>query len=178
MTVYRRALERAVALKGRSGAARLLGVTEEHLQRWLDGATMPGWATERVLDVMLETEVSSLLVKRVLVVDDDEAGAYGLARTLKAMGYPVETALGGAQAVAVARRFLPHVVFIDLRMPDMDGCELAAVLQAEPYRPRIIAATVYGDPENRHRTAAAGFEAHLVKPIDAGMLEPYLPRVT
>jgi CheY-like chemotaxis protein len=179
MSVYRRALQRVILLKGRNQLAGMLGVSQDLLESWLSGAApIPGWVNERVIDLVLEADVSTLqALKRILVVDDDPAGAYGLARVLKHMGYPVEMALSGEAAVAVARRFRPHVVFIDLRMPDMDGCELAALLREEPTRPRIIAATAYGDPEDRQRTAEAGFEAHLVKPIDAAMLEPYLPRV-
>ena len=177
MNVYRRALQRVILLKGPSWLAGVLGVPEAELQHWLEGkAPIPGWATARVVDIVLEADLSSLrAAQRVLVVDDDPAGAYGLARVLRRMGHTVETALSGEAAVALARRFLPHVVFLDLRMPDVDACELAARLHAEPSPPRIIAATAYGDPEDRRRTAAAGFEAHLLKPIDAAMLEPYLP---
>ncbi|HYD58025.1 MAG TPA: response regulator [Burkholderiales bacterium] len=179
MSVYRRALERAVHLKGARRLAQILAVSLEQVESWMSAAApIPGWAAERIVDVVLEADVSTLRAQRVMVVDDDPAGAYGLARLLKIMGYPVETALNWEEAVATARRFEPHVVFIDLRMPDMDGCDLAVLLRAEPYSPRIIAATAYGDPEDRQRTAAAGFEAHLVKPIDVSMLEPYLPRMT
>lgn len=179
MSVYRRALQRAILLKGRARLAEMLGVSLDKLETWTSGATpIPSPAIERVIDLVLEADLSSLQVlKRILVVDDDPAGAYGLARVLKHMGYPVETALNAEAAVALARRFQPHLVFIDLRMPDMDGCDLAALLRAEPHPPRVIAATAYGGPEDRRRTAAAGFEAHLLKPIDASMLEPYLPRV-
>ena len=177
-SVYLKALERAAALLGRPALAERLGVTEALLHFWLAGkASIPGEISEKVIDLLLQTELSQLAAPRVLVVDDDPAGAYGLAKVLKLMGYPVETAMNGVAAIAAARRLEPAIVFIDLRMPDMDGVELALRLREEPFRPRIIAATAYGEREDRERTAAAGFEAHLLKPIDAAVLERHLPRL-
>jgi CheY-like chemotaxis protein len=177
--VYTRALQRAVELRGGTPQlASFLSVPHTRLLLWLQGkATIPSVVIEKVLDLLLTADVSSASAPRVLVVDDDPAGAYGLARLLKSMGYPVEIALDAASAIATAQRVQPQVVFIDLRMPDMDGCELAERLRQEPFKPRIFAATAYGGEEDRRRTSAAGFEAHLIKPIDARTLELLLPRL-
>ena len=180
---------RAVELKG--GADKLathLGVPLSTLQLWLtDKATLPRQVLDKVIDVMLEGDIAALsgtppasakAPPRVLVVDDDVSGAYGLARVIQQLGYPVETASDGPTAMKIARRFRPEVIFLDLRMPGMDGVEIARLLKAEGIGSRIVAATTYQSELENKRTVKAGFYAHVVKPLDAASLEKLLTGLT
>jgi CheY-like chemotaxis protein len=181
-----RALKRAAELKG--GADKLathLGVPHSTLQLWLtDKATLPQQIFDKVIDVMLEDDIAALkgtpppapakAPPRVLVVDDDVSGAYGLARVIQQLGYPVETASDGPTAMESARRFRPEVIFLDLRMPGMDGVEIARLLKAEGLGSHIVAATAYQSELDRTRTVSAGFDAQVLKPLDAASLEKLL----
>ena len=180
-----RALRRAAELKGGNEAlASYLGVSHETLLLWLKGkASMPVQYFDKVLDILLDGDVASLTgadraplkdAARVLVVDDDPGGAYGLARVLRQLGHPVETATDGPSAIEVARRQRPDVIFLDLRMPGMDGVEVARALKAEGLGVHIVAATAYPSELQQQRTAAAGFSAHVVKPVEAASIEKLL----
>jgi CheY-like chemotaxis protein len=106
--------------------------------------------------------------KRVLVVDDSQDAAEGLALSLKLSGYPTCVAYDGATALERAREFQPEVALLDIGMPGMDGYELGARLRALPGGAgvRLIAVTGYGQDKDRARSKAEGFHAHLVKPAD------------
>ena len=106
---------------------------------------------------------------RVMVVDDNEDAATMLAMLLEATGYEVLTEYSSHQALAHARIELPRVFLLDIGLPDMDGNELAKQLRAEPQTADavLIAVTGYGQDTDRARTRAAGFDHHLVKPIDS-----------
>jgi len=183
--LHLRALERASAVKGGIGKlAAHLAVSESTLVLWMKGkATLPAAMFEKVLDVLLDGDMVALTGSartelkapaRVLVVDDDPSGAYGLARSLKELGHPVEVAHDGPTAIETARQLRPEVIFLDLRMPGMDGVEIARVLKAEGLGTHIIAATAYPSELEQQRTAAAGFDAHLVKPVEPGSLAKLL----
>ena len=180
-----RALRRAAELKGGDEQlAAFLGVSHETLLLWLKGkASMPGQYFDKVLDVLLDGDVASLTGagrlplkdgSRVLVVDDDPGGAYGLARVLRQIGHSVETVTDGPSAIEAARRMRPDVIFVDLRMPGMDGVEVARALKAEGLGVHIVAASAYPSELQQPRTAAAGFSAHLVKPVEAASIEKLL----
>lgn len=104
--------------------------------------------------------------RRVLVVDDNADAADLIAEFMAFQGYEVAVAHGGKEAVKVAKSFGPHLIFLDLGMPEMDGYQVASALRhAEWFPPtRIVALTAWGDQVSRERTAACGFDAHLVKP--------------
>jgi CheY-like chemotaxis protein len=179
-----KALHRAAQLEGGvSSLASRLGVSEQSLLLWMDAkASVPPPVFLKVVDLLLAAEMSGLkaaqdgaIHPRILVVDDDLGGAYSLARIIKQMGHAVETATSGAAAIEMARRLRPDVIFLDLRMPDMDGVTVAEKLRAEGLDAQIIAATAYGSEEDRRRTASAGFKAHLVKPIEPKSLQGLLP---
>jgi signal transduction histidine kinase/DNA-binding response OmpR family regulator len=110
--------------------------------------------------------------ERVLVVDDNEDAAELLADMLAADDFSVRHALDGPSALAIAAEFQPDVAILDIGLPVMDGYELAARFRDHPRlsRTRLIALTGYGQPEDRARTAAAGFALHLVKPVDVDKL--------
>jgi CheY-like chemotaxis protein len=114
---------------------------------------------------------------RVLVVDDNADVAHALALLLEVLGYRVETAATGGQALEVAARFEPRVALVDIGLPDMDGLALARRLRAEfPDRDRLflVAVTGYGHEEARQRSLEAGFDEHLAKPVDRRTLESLL----
>jgi CheY-like chemotaxis protein len=103
----------------------------------------------------------------VLVVDDNADAAEMLGEMLALSGYQVRIETDARQTVTAAEAFRPHVAILDLGMPDMSGFEVAAQLRsALSSPPALIALTGYGQPSDRRRTQAAGFFAHLVKPVD------------
>jgi CheY-like chemotaxis protein len=178
-----KALHRAAQIKG--GINRLashLAVPEQSLLLWMDAkAAVPAAVFLKVVDLLLAAEMSGVNAAeaatqpRILVVDDDLGGTYSLARVIKQMGHAVETATSGAAALEMARRLRPDLIFLDLRMPDMDGVTVAERLRAEGLEAQIVAATAYGSDEDRRRTASAGFKAHLLKPVDPKSLQGLLP---
>ncbi len=116
---------------------------------------------------------------RVLVVDDSADVANSMALVLRLMGHEVKTALSGAEALEIARRFRPRLALLDIAMPSMDGLELARRLREEHVGEgiRIIALTGYGHEEAVARSLAAGFDEHLVKPVDGQMLRTVLAKI-
>ncbi|PCC73644.1 PAS domain S-box-containing protein [Nannocystis exedens] len=113
---------------------------------------------------------------RILVVDDNRDVAESLLLLLEAHGAAVRVAHAGADALAVAREFLPQVVLLDIGLPDMDGYEVARRLRHEPGLGRVlvIAVTGYGQDDARRRSEEAGFDYHLVKPVTEETLDAAL----
>ena len=105
---------------------------------------------------------------RVLVVDDNVDTARGLARLLKLTGHQVHVVHGGPEAIEAAREFRPEVVLLDIGLPGMDGYRVAATLRREEFgqHAAIVAVSGYGQEEDRRRSREAGFDHHLVKPVD------------
>ena len=106
--------------------------------------------------------------RRVLVVDDNRDAAELLAEALGTVGHYVRVAFNGPEAIDLARQFLPEIAFLDIGLPVMDGYELARRLRALPgcdgmY---LVAVTGYGQSSDRQHSREAGFEEHLVKPVD------------
>jgi PAS domain S-box-containing protein len=113
--------------------------------------------------------------RRVLVVDDNVDAAESLAQLLTLKGHDVRVAFDGLSGVAVAGVFEPDLVFLDIGMPGLDGYEVARRLRREPARPmRLVALTGYGQEEDRRRAQQAGFDGHLVKPLELDALEAML----
>lgn len=106
--------------------------------------------------------------RRILVVDDNEDAAEGLADYLRAVGHHVRMAFDGATALEEARRHRPDVVFLDIAMPKMDGYEIARRLRAGKDLSScvLVALTGFGQESDRQLAREAGFDHHLVKPID------------
>jgi len=114
---------------------------------------------------------------RILVVDDNPDAAETLADTLRELGYEVQVANDGPRAIELARQFRPDVALLDIGLPVMDGYELAERLQALrelEHGIRLIAVTGYGQEGDRRRSQAAGFHAHLVKPVNLDTLQAEL----
>jgi CheY-like chemotaxis protein len=109
---------------------------------------------------------------RILVVDDHADTAASLARLLEIYGYQVQTARDGGEAIAIALRWRPQFVLLDIGLPGMDGYQVAATLRQEEscQDTVIIAVTGYGWSEDRDRSRQAGIDHHLLKPIDPRVL--------
>jgi PAS domain S-box-containing protein len=110
----------------------------------------------------------AVTARNVLVVDDAPDVANSLAAFLRLHGHRVHVAHDGRTALDLAERVGPEVVFVDVRMPEIDGLEFARRLRGrgEARRMLLVAMTGLGQPEDRARSLQAGFDHHLVKPID------------
>ncbi|KQP23377.1 ATP-binding protein [Pseudorhodoferax sp. Leaf267] len=119
---------------------------------------------------------SPLDARRILVVDDNRDAADSLGLLLSLIGAQVRVAYDGQSALAVALEWTPALVLLDLGMPQMDGYEVARRLRREPActTVKLIALTGWGQENDRERTKSAGFDHHLVKPVDFDELEALL----
>jgi len=121
-------------------------------------------------------EHSSIEELSVLVVDDNKDAAESLAMLLRTAGAEVRVAHDGPTALEEFERCESHVVLLDIGMPDMDGCEVARRLReiSRPDRVALVALTGWGQDEDRRRVREAGFDHHLVKPVDLASLQALL----
>jgi PAS domain S-box-containing protein len=110
--------------------------------------------------------------RRILVVDDNVDAAETLADLLRALGHEVAIAYDGPQALIALESFDADVAVLDIGLPVMDGYELAGRIRgaAPGRRPRLVALTGYGLPDDVTRGRAAGFDEHLIKPVDIDAL--------
>jgi CheY-like chemotaxis protein len=108
----------------------------------------------------------------VLVVDDNRDSADSATDVLRLLGNDVECAYDGASAIEKGRRFKPAVVLLDLAMPGMDGYETRRRMRAEPALngAYYVAMTGFGNEDDKRRTRAAGFDAHMTKPVELDSL--------
>jgi PAS domain S-box-containing protein len=134
----------------------------------------PGLGSEFVVRVPAPPRPSA--ARRVLVVDDNADGLDMVALLLETFGHVVETASDGLQAVDVARAFKPDVMLLDLGLPGRDGYEVARILREEFPKGTLwlVAMSGYGRDEDRQRTREAGFDDHLVKPVEPTTLQEAL----
>lgn len=111
---------------------------------------------------------TSAPASRILLVEDDVDLATTIGAALSAGGHTVEIVHDGESALEVLTRFAADVVLVNIGLPGMDGCELATAIRARDSlpTPRLIAVTGFGAPEDVVRSLAAGFDEHLVKPVD------------
>jgi PAS domain S-box-containing protein len=108
---------------------------------------------------------------RILIVDDNVDLVRGLARLLRLSGHDLRTAYNGPEAITEALAFRPEYILLDIGLPGMDGYQVATRLRAEGLSDAmIIAISGYGQEEDRRRSREAGFNRHLVKPIDYNTL--------
>jgi len=117
---------------------------------------------------------------RVLVVDDNRDAADSLGALLEMLGVEVHVVHDGESALAAFGAFQPRVTLLDLGMPGMDGYEVARRIRARPDAEGValIALTGWGQERDRRRTAAAGFDGHLTKPVDIDTVAAALASVT
>jgi PAS domain S-box-containing protein len=114
--------------------------------------------------------------KRVVIADDLRDNADSLAALLGSLGHEVHVAYDGAEALRLAEALRPDVVVLDLGMPALNGLDVCRRIRAAPWggAMRIIAHTGWGQDEDRRRTRAAGFDHHVVKPVDLAALDALL----
>jgi signal transduction histidine kinase len=111
--------------------------------------------------------------RRILVVDDNVDSAESMAMMLELSGHDVAMAHDGLAAVELAKEFQPDVALLDLGMPKLDGYEAARSIRQQSWgqKMKLVALTGWGQQEDKRRSREAGFDAHLVKPIDFDALE-------
>jgi CheY-like chemotaxis protein len=114
--------------------------------------------------------------KRVLVVDDNEDAANSLAMILSLDGHEVRSAYSGPQALEQVESFDPDIVLLDIGLPVMDGYEVARRIRERPNAAaiRIIALTGYSRDSDKERALEAGFDDHVVKPVEIAHLRAVL----
>lgn len=105
---------------------------------------------------------------RILVVDDNQDSANSLALLLKLSGHTTFTAFDGASAIDAAESLVPDFMLLDIGLPQVSGCDVCRIIRERPWGQKmiIIALTGWGEEEDRRRTLEAGFDHHLVKPVD------------
>jgi len=115
---------------------------------------------------------------RILVADDNLDSVQSLAMLLTLAGHETRTARDGAEAIRVADEFRPDVAFLDIGMPNLDGYATARELRTRPWAQRLVlfALTGWGQPEDKARARQAGFDAHVVKPLDFSSVEELIAR--
>ena len=112
--------------------------------------------------------------RRVLVVDDNVDAAELLGDALQMLGHEVAVVHDGPAALAAVERFRPDLAVLDVGLPQMDGHELARRLRALVPECRLIALTGYGQEADRARSMEAGFDVHLVKPVNLAQLAQFV----
>ncbi len=140
---------------------------------------IPAWRgeiTDKRLDYRDRVSDPPAPARRVLVVDDNVDAADSLAMLLKMGGHDVRTAYSGPATLLAVRSFNPQVILLDIGMPEMDGYEVARRLRKNAALENmvLVALTGWGQEEDRQRSRDAGFNHHLVKPIEPNLLQKLL----
>lgn len=117
--------------------------------------------------------VSKNIIRRILVVDDNEASAKTMMWMLELLGHDIQVAHDGPTAIKIAQEYKPEIVLLDIGLPQMNGYEVCKIMRGDPIlkNTMFIAQTGWGQAEHRERSKQAGFTHHLVKPIDINILE-------
>ena len=120
-----------------------------------------------------ETERAHATTRRILIVDDNRDAADSLGMLLELSGHEVHTAYDGASGLEAMRAHRPAVALVDIGMPGMDGYAVASEARSDPELGcvKLVALTGWGSQEDRRRSKDAGFDHHLVKPVDTTVLE-------
>jgi signal transduction histidine kinase/ActR/RegA family two-component response regulator len=177
----------------RTQAGLGIGLTLVRQMAALHGGTVSVWSagvgqgSEFIvtLPLALEVEMPQTPVRRapqvrqsrrVLVADDSHAGADSLVLVLRAAGHEVFATYDGRSAIALAESAQPEVALLDIGMPDVSGYDVARAIRGSPWgrNIRLIALTGWGQPEHRRRSIEAGFNDHVVKPVNLDALEELL----
>jgi PAS domain S-box-containing protein len=114
--------------------------------------------------------------RRVLIVDDNRDAAESLGRLLRQLGHEVRVTFDGKEALAQAATYRPAIVLLDIGLPGLDGYQVARALRSQPGwdTVQLVALTGYGNAEARRQSRQAGFNAHLIKPVDLEELQAVL----
>jgi PAS domain S-box-containing protein len=118
--------------------------------------------------------------RRVLIVDDNNDAATSIGMMLSMLGYETRTACDGRAGLEAAIEFRPHILLLDVGMPKMNGHDVARRIREQPWGKDIvlIAVTGWGQMEDKQRTLEAGFDHHMVKPVDPATLAKLLASVS
>ncbi len=137
---------------------------------------IPPVEIDRALAVEMRTDKSRMF--RILVIDDNIHSAESLALIIKLWGHDTRVAHGGPKALEIAAAYRPEIVLLDIGLPEMDGYAVARSLRATDGLDGalLVAITGYSRDEDRLRSREAGFDHHLVKPLDLDALEGLLVR--
>ncbi len=119
-----------------------------------------------------EDEPTTRVGHRILIVDDNRDGADSLAMLLEAFGHETHQAHDGVEAIDAAERVRPDVMLLDIGLPKLNGYEVCRRIREQPWGEdlMIVALTGWGQDEDRQRSLDAGFDTHLVKPVDHALL--------
>jgi len=118
---------------------------------------------------------SPALARRVLIVEDNPDNRLALRTLLELWGYVVEEAQDGAGAIQLFLEHRPEIALVDIGLPGLNGYEVAQRMRSTPGgKPFLVALTGYGRIDDRRKALDAGFDAHLVKPVDPDELERLL----
>jgi CheY-like chemotaxis protein len=136
-------------------------------------------ATRAKLPLASETAHAHSTPLRILVVDDNIDAADSMAMLLQFGGHETRIANDGVQAVSTAEAFRPDVILLDIGLPRMNGHEAAAEIRRQPWAEHtaLIAMSGWGQDADRQRSREAGFDHHLVKPVDHNVLKHLLAAV-
>jgi CheY-like chemotaxis protein len=113
---------------------------------------------------------------KVLVADDNRDAALSLGALLEMSDHEVLIAHDGEEALRIGRQAMPDAMILDIGMPRLTGDQVARAVRNEPWGRRVflVAVTGWGEPEDKERASAAGFDHHLTKPIDVDEIEKLL----
>jgi CheY-like chemotaxis protein len=116
--------------------------------------------------------------RRILVVDDNRDSAMTLGMMLKLMGNEIQTAHDGLAAVEAAEQFRPDMILLDIGIPKLNGYDACRRIREQPWSRgmEIVALTGWGQEEDRRRSKEAGFDDHLVKPVELAILQKLLAK--
>jgi PAS domain S-box-containing protein len=133
-------------------------------------ASVPGGSS------LAQSELAQVLRRRVLVADDNKDAATTLQALLELDGHEVHVAHDGQSALEIAERLQPQIAILDIGMPKLNGYEIARRIRLSEWGPgmRLIALTGWGQEGDRQRALAAGFNAHVTKPVDPDDLKGLL----
>lgn len=115
---------------------------------------------------------------RILLIDDNNDAIDSMGALLTLLDYDVRTAENAEAALCIAAEFQPHLILSDIGLPGMDGYQLAPELRRVAGQRKLVlaAATGYGLASDKQKAREAGFDYHLVKPLDADMLIDFVAR--
>jgi PAS domain S-box-containing protein len=137
---------------------------------------LPAIARPSVRDAPLTTTRTTAPARRVLVIEDNDDSRLSLRELIRRLGHDVYEAADGVAGVETALAQAPDLALVDIGLPGIDGYEVARRLRQHPVgrRLRLVALTGYGLPEDKERAMTAGFDLHLVKPLDPAQLAALL----
>jgi CheY-like chemotaxis protein len=169
------------------GLALVKGLVELHGGAVTAASAGPGQGSEFIISLPLESTASEAPAEeaarvgqtrgfRILIIEDNQAGALTMQMLLTQLGHVVEVAYNGIEGLAAATHFKPEVVICDIGLPGLDGYQVAQQLRQgeETRKLLLIALSGYGREEDKRRAAEAGFDRHFVKPIKVNLFENLL----